>query len=269
MDDGQPLVAQRRHRAVAVHRQVCGFPLHAVLQVHRAEAEGQPGQRQIEHRLVAGAELVKLPNSTSRSAPASAVFTVMRAAPFRGGRRLPPLPAGGAAMAALPHSRGCSERCRKSSPGFAAPGPASADPARRSRGECRSRPGGAGDVPLRPRGHAPFRSASRDASLPGTTKDFGRLHVRDPPPAHRRPCRRAVARPCRRRPGALGPGPAGAADHRLFAWRQHRYRRAPACRADGRGARPGGADRRREPARRLGRHRHGMAEGPPRPTATP
>ena len=45
---------QRRHLAVAVDGQVFRRSLHAVLQVHGAEVEGQAGQRQEQHRLVAG-----------------------------------------------------------------------------------------------------------------------------------------------------------------------------------------------------------------------
>ncbi len=52
LHDGQSAMTQCGHLAVAVHRQIVGLLLRAVFQVHRAEAERQPRQRQIQHRLV-------------------------------------------------------------------------------------------------------------------------------------------------------------------------------------------------------------------------
>src|SRR6185312_7302660 len=55
LEDRQPPVAQRRHHAPPVDRQVFRLLLLADLEVDRAKRKRHPGERQVQHRLVAGA----------------------------------------------------------------------------------------------------------------------------------------------------------------------------------------------------------------------
>ena len=55
LHDRKPAMAQRRHQAVAVDREVVGRLLGAGLEVHGLERMGDARQRQEQHRLVARA----------------------------------------------------------------------------------------------------------------------------------------------------------------------------------------------------------------------